>query len=425
MNQGVINLRCAALLGILLIGCAASPQAGNSLPVVRGTSAPGSSAVAPASSAPSSAPADSASKVVVSRPTLRVGTSGDYAPFSTLTGGGSASGFDAELAQAMSHDLGFEVEWSKFRWPELATRVVAGDFDLVMSGVTWLPDRAVSGYLTRSVAHGGPCVIGATDAQRLGVNHGGVLESWARRAFSGRELVVVDDNQSLPSLLASGQVQAIVTDNFERLAFARPSDAVRCEAPVNQKVYWVAPARAKDVGPRLDAWLRDHPATVRAAQSRWFGETQRLDAVTHLVDLLTRRFAFMPLVAAQKNARHLPIEDLPREREVLGGVEQSALRMGLPRAATTELFRVQIELSKAVQRRQSQPTSLDLGTQIRPALTALGEAILDALAEARAAHEEPTAADLQPLAEWLTESERQQLLSALLAASALAPSEAN
>jgi len=350
-------------------------------------------------------------------PSLRVGTSGDYAPFSTLKGTAPPSGFDAELALLLAHDLGLEIQWVKFRWPELATRVAEDAFDVAMGGVTWQPERAVTGYLTRSVAHGGPCVIGATDARRLGVNHGGVLEVWARRTFPGRELLIVDDNRSLPGLLATGQIQAIVTDTFERRAFARPIDPVHCEPPLSQKIYWITPAH-RDLGPTIDAWLRDRTPRIREAQQRWFGEAQRLDATTHLVDLLARRFAFMPLVAAQKKARGLPIEDPQREREVLEAVQQKARGLGLPLRETTELFQLQIELSKVVQQRPSEPTTLDLGTQIRPTLSALGDRILDALVEARAAHATPTEADLEPLSTWLTPTERQQLLSALKATAA-------
>jgi len=351
------------------------------------------------------------------RPTLRVGTTGDYAPFSEIKGAASPIGFDPDLALLLAHDLGFQIQWVKFRWPELATRVAEDAFDVAMSGVTWQPERAVSGYLTRSVAHGGPCLIGASDARRLGVNHGGVLEAWARRTFPDRDFVIVDDNRSLPGLLATGQIQAIVTDSFERRAFARPADPVHCEPPLNQKIYWITPAH-RDLGPTIDAWLRDRTARIREAQQRWFGEAQRLDATTHLVDLLARRLAFAPLVAAQKKARGLPIEDPKREREVLEAVQQKARGLGLPLRETGELFQLQIEFSKVVQQRPSEPTSLDLGTQIRPTLTALGDRILDALVELRAAHETPTEADLEPLSTWLASAERQQLLSALKAVAA-------
>ena len=344
-----------------------------------------------------------------------MGTSGDYAPFSTRDGSGQPQGFDVDLASELAADLGFELRWVPFRWPELAQKLQAGEFDVAMGGVTWQPARDVAGYMTRAVARGGPCVLGDANAARVAVNRGGILEAWARAHLQGRELVTVDDNQSLPQLLADGRAGAIVTDSFELHAFARPGWAQRCEPALARKVYWIAPAAPADLAPNIDAWLRDHAERVQAAQQRWIGERQHLDAATHLIDLLARRFAFMPLVAAIKAERQLPIEDLPREREVLDAVAAGARRVGLPEAATVQLFSLQIELSKAVQRRQREPSPLDLGTQIRPALSALGDRILAALLEARTAKLSLSPPDLELLTPWLAPEERERLRAAVLA----------
>jgi ABC-type amino acid transport substrate-binding protein len=353
-------------------------------------------------------------------PVLRVGTSGDYAPFSTRDAAGELQGFDVELAAVLASELGFELRWVPFRWPDLARQLGAGEFDVAMGGVTWQPARDVAGYMTRAIARGGPCVLGDAAAPRVAVNRGGILESWARRNLAERELITVDDNQSLPELLAAGRVGAIVTDSFELRAFARPGWAQRCEPALARKVYWVAPAAPSELGARIDAWLGSHTERVQAAQQRWIGERQRLDASTHLIDLIARRFAFMPLVATLKAERHLPIEDLPREREVLAAVAASARREGLPERAAVELFALQIELSKAVQGRQHEPSTLDLGAQIRPALSALGDRILSALAEARRDQRlgALAPADLELLSPWLAPDERERLRRALQAVAA-------
>ncbi|MGC4089716.1 MAG: transporter substrate-binding domain-containing protein [Polyangiaceae bacterium] len=348
---------------------------------------------------------------------LRVGTSGDYAPFAVTNASGVLSGFDVEIAQQLARDLGMRVRWVTFRWPSLAQDVASDAFDVAMGGITWQPARGVLGYLTRAVARGGPCVLGDAAAVRVGVNRGGVLEAWARGRFGGRELVVVDENRSLPTLLAHHDVGAIVTDSFERKSFARPGWDVSCEPPRLRKVYWVGPAHARELGPRIDAWLRENGAAVRAAQLRWFGEPQRFDATAHLLDLLARRFAFMPIVAALKAQKHLPIEDSAREREILTGMSFNAHRFGLPELPLLDLFTRLIELSKAVQRRQQEPVALDLKVQIRPALDELGERILEALVEARQAHELAGLApsDLEMLDPWLSREEQQELTVALRA----------
>ena len=418
----------ACRLGAAL-GLAACTQPSGPAPAPAPVSAAPSAATpaaAPSSAATPPAPTSAAAGApAASDSVLRVGTSGDYAPFSSIEASGQRSGFDVELAERLASDLGLELRWVAFRWPELARQLGAGDFDVAMGGVSWQPARDAAGYMTRARARGGPGVLGAAAAARIAVNRGGVLEAWARSHLVGRELVSVDDNLGLPELLAQGQVGAIVTDSFELHTFARPGWASHCEAPLTRKVYWVRPGRAGELGRRIDGWLFEHGPSVQAAQERWLGERQRLDAVTHLVDLLARRFAYMPLVAAMKAARGLPIEDLPREREVLDGVRRSAHDRGLPEEPVLALFALQLELSKAVQRRQSEPSSLDLGRQVRPALSALGERIVDALAEARAARPAPAidTADLELLSPWLGPDERQRLLASVRAV-LLAPANA-
>jgi len=300
------------------------------------------------------------------------------------------------------------------RWPRLQAAVGGGEIDLVMSGVTWQPARSVVGYMTRALARGGPCLLGDAHGTPVAVNRGGVLEAWARAHFPENALVTVDDNRSLPGLLASGRVRVVVTDSFELHAFARPEWPSVCEPRLARKVYWIAPGH-EPLARAVDGWLATHVERVQAAQLRWFGERQSLRALDHLSDLLARRLAFMPLVAELKAKSGLPIEDLPREKQVLEASEQQAQKIGLPAESARKFFALQIELAKAVQRRRREPTELELARQIRPALNELGDRILDALAAASRQGElaGATLADLETLTPWLDANELTQLLDAL------------
>ena len=387
-------MRCVGLLGLAFLwaGCApAGPTHGAAIAAPQAAGEP-------------------------ARAELRVGTSGDYAPFSLVESPGVVRGFDADVANAMAEDLGLRLRWIPFRWIDLPRDLVEGHFDVAMAGITWQPARAVLGYMTRAVARGGPCLLGDPRASRVAVNRGGVLETWSHEHLPDRELVVVDDNRTLPELLATARVGAIVTDSFEQRIFRRPSWALTCEPPLARKVYWVGPDHP-DLGPRIDGWLSAHRAVVQAAQERWFGERQRLDDVGDLVDLLARRMAFMPLVGDLKAKRGLPIEDLARERTVIELVAAAARVRGLPDQATRQFFELQIELSKAVERRMRESSALDLERQIRPALNQLGARIVDALAKARETHglASCTLADLDPLAPWLNADERALLYARLRA----------
>lgn len=353
---------------------------------------------------------------------LRIGTSGDYPPFS-VERDGTRVGFDIELAERFGREAGLRIEWVTFRWPELAADVAADRFDVAMSGVTFTPERAATGYLTRAVATSGPCVLGNATPKRVAVNRGGVLEQFARQRFRDADVRAVDRNQSLPELLARGEVDAIVTDRFEIAYFRGKREAAwpeACEPPVDRKVFWVAPARAGDLGPRLDAWLARNEAQVDAARARWLGASARRSDGDHLLDLLARRLALMPAVARAKAGRGLPIEDPEREARIVAGVRARARAAGLDVATVESLFRLQIDVGKRVQQRaaaaRDAAPDLDLDLALRPAISALGDRIVSALAAtAPIPASALDGADWGPVAIWLDGPEQAALRDALLA----------
>jgi chorismate mutase-like protein len=333
------------------------------------------------------------------RPVLRVGTSGDYAPFSSR-----GRGFDVEVAEAMARDLGYRLRWVSFTWPTLQASAEGGDFDVAMSGVTWRPHRAIAGTLSRAVAAGGPCLLGIAPIGRVGVNRGGILEAHATRRFGAARLLVVDDNQALPGLLETGRVGAIVTDSFELSHFARDGWVSTCEPARDRKVYWVTRAAPAALAARLDDWIARNEPLLRTLRVRWFGAPQPRSDVSHLVDLLTRRLALMPSVAAYKREHGQPIEDQAREAKVLAAMRARASELGVSGRALNSLFELQIELAKAVQRRTPTDAAALPLDRVRKTLITLGDRILAALVDARR-WPEIGAGDLEPLSDLLEPAE--------------------
>jgi cyclohexadienyl dehydratase len=344
-------------------------------------------------------------------PELRVGTSGDYAPFSL-----DGRGFDVEVAHRFAAEHGLALRFVPFRWPELEAAVRAGTFDVAMSGVTWRPERAVVGYQTRAVAMGAPCLVGADPPRRVAVNRGGRLERWARARFPEAAILAVDDNRSLPERLCRGEVDAFVTDRFE-LGHVRDAGwPARCEPATERKVYWVAPARAADLGPALDAWLERSEPALAELRARWFGAPDPRAPLDDAIDLLARRFELMPAVARAKRARGLPLADPAQEERVLAAARQSAASAGLAAAPTEALFRLLVAQARRVQQRAGDDAApaLDLDAELRPAIGALGPRIVAALARAvPLAPGDLPVERMLPLATLLDAAERAELARAL------------
>lgn len=329
---------------------------------------------------------------------LRVGTSSDYAPFSTRSAAGEYVGFDVEIARAYAADRGRTLVFVPFRWPELAARLAAGDFDVVMSGVTVRPDRLVAGHMTATVARSDAVLVthaagasaerGAAAFDRsertVAVNRGGHLEQVARARFPHARIATADDNTALPDLLARGTADAIVTDTAELAAFEADCRAARLRADAaplgtaaplgaaaalaagapcfrtmarlarDDKAYWL-PLAGGALAADLDAWLaaRERSGWLPAVRARLLptdAPSPLPPAAASLVARVRRRLSLMPAVAAAKRAAALPIEDRAREAIVERDAAARAAAAGLDADRYVAFVRVEIAAAKAIQR---------------------------------------------------------------------------
>ncbi len=361
-------------------------------------------------------------------PLLRVGTSGDYPPFSLAREDG-VEGFDIAVAQRFADDTGRRVQFVPFHWPDLPAALAAGRFDIAMGGITMRPERTFAGSYTRPVVETGAVVLvrpgvarTATDvdrrAIRLGVNAGGHLERVARRLFSHAFIQPMDDNLGLAAQLDTGAVDAVVMDDLEADLVLHHVTEARRLGPLTRdhKAYL---GRDPALVAELDAWLgaREEDGWLTKLRAQWFGDaraTPRTRAESErdaLVTLLDLRLAFMPMVAAAKERANLPIEDPAQEQRVLDTVRTRARELGLDVESVAALFQAQLVAGRAVQRtylmtpapQRWAVEAAGLGDQLRPALARVSDAIVVRAAEVVKA------------------PERAQLLSASVAADGLDP----
>ena len=143
-----------------------------------------------------------------------------------------------------------------------------------------------------------------------------------------------------------------------------------------------APSRRRFIA-LLGALLLTACATPQAP------ETQKLD---RLLELIGQRLGYMDDVARNKWNSGAPIEDIPREQEIIQSLGKQAAGYGLDAAIARDFFRAQIEASKIIQRArfaewkaQNQApfrNPPDLRDKIRPALDALTPELMRALVDA-------------------------------------------
>ena len=376
---------------------------------------------------------------VDSRPTLRVGTSGDYPPFSHWPEGApSPSGFSIDLAQAYAASTGRTVEWTRFAWPTLAAQLAAAEFDFALSGVTIRPDRSISGRFSVPLTISGAVVL-TPEANALGssaghdalnapgvgiaVNAGGHLERTARTLFPAAQIFPIPNNGAVLEALDRPEVDAVVTDTLEAPIWLARRKGLRAIGPLtrDRKGAWFPVEHATPEIERLDAWLIAAEADGALGQLRAIWKLPEEATATPSAALLARldeRLSLMQAVAQAKYTLGREIEDRDREARVVraaGRALEAALESPsqttsppIDSAKVERFYRAQIEAAKWIQwewtRRQAALSSPEgseaareaenaaaarrLENELRPALLFLGDRIAALVAQSASAEDQ-------------------------------------
>lgn len=358
---------------------------------------------------------------------LRIGTSGDYAPFSLRAPTGDLTGFDIVVAQRLGQDLGRSVEFVPFRWPDLTAQLRTGAFDVAMSGVTVRADRALFANFTRPYAQtGAVAVIRTADREkfrrladldrknvRIAVNRGGHLEQVARQRFSHAQLVPLAENTALQSTLAHGDVDVAISEEFEARTWTAAPFLTLGPFTHDLKAYAVR-RDSGDLLQRIDDWLaaREADGWLNEQRRRWLGEravrTPEQAGFEALVGAVDLRLQLMPFVAAVKRREHLPIEDPAQEARVVERVRSAATAASLQADAVVDLFRIQMDAAKAVEHASpaaTVPPDLALA-DVRAAVATTSDQVIAALVRSQ---------------RWLAEPRLQEQLNAAMRAGLTAP----
>jgi cyclohexadienyl dehydratase len=159
---------------------------------------------------------------------LRVGTTGDYAPFS-LDANGALSGSDIQLAQELAGQLHARAVFIHTSWSSMLDDLGHGAFDLTMGGVSITPAREVQGSFSVPYSSGGKTILArCADARkfrtlaavdrpkvRVVVNPGGTNEQYVRTHVHQAQIVAHPDNQTIFDELSAGRADVMITDDVE------------------------------------------------------------------------------------------------------------------------------------------------------------------------------------------------------------------
>jgi cyclohexadienyl dehydratase len=206
---------------------------------------------------------------------IRIGTPGDYAPFSVETNG-ALSGSDIELAQRLASRLGLTPVFIRTSWRALLDDLRADRFDLAVGGISVNSERLAVGVFSPPIVNGGKTAIGrCSDAARFRrfglidrpgvrviVNPGGTNEKFVRKELRRASVTVYPDNRSIFEELQSGRADVMFTDDTEvTLQTHRHPELCR----LLRDIYWRADK----------SFLMQRSTSLNRAVHDWFNDEAR------------------------------------------------------------------------------------------------------------------------------------------------------
>lgn len=247
---------------------------------------------------------------ILERGVLRVGTSGDYKPFSFVVPqadaekgrfakaevGSSLSkkteaevliGYDIDAAKKLAEDLGVKIEFVPFEWRNLIAGLVADKYDIAMSGITIRLERA------KAVAFSEPYIlIGSSplvrkeearrfrswqDVDRPGVNVvvtlGTSNDQIVTKRFKNATIKRITAPASTVAELLAGRADATITDNIAAVMQAQDHPELHAVSPRHpfEKDFFGYPVQQSD-----QVWLNFVDTWVKLnAQDGFFEQLEQ------------------------------------------------------------------------------------------------------------------------------------------------------
>lgn len=179
---------------------------------------------------------------------IRIGTTGDYKPFSYKGADGSLTGADISMAKDLAASLGVKAEFVTTTWKTMLDDFKAGKFDVALGGITVNPARAeVGDFSVSNVSDGKRPIARCADKDkyttleaidqptvRVIVNPGGTNDKFAHQHFKKAPIEVFPDNKVIFGQIAAGKADVMVTDGVEVDLQSKLNVGVLCPVAVKE-----------------------------------------------------------------------------------------------------------------------------------------------------------------------------------------------
>lgn len=198
---------------------------------------------------------------------IKVGMCPEFPPFESINEDGDIEGFDADLAKAIGEIMGVDVEFVNTPYEGLIAGLQAGDFDIIMSGMS--PEEAVEAGSDLNVSNNyyelAEVILTKDEniktkddlaGKKVG-SHAGSTSEYAVDDLigAGMELTSMPYNRHSEAFadLQNGNLDAqVVEDSWAKAKVTEDSGIIICEEPVTS--YDIAAVMNSGTDSLLDAY---------------------------------------------------------------------------------------------------------------------------------------------------------------------------
>lgn len=163
---------------------------------------------------------------ILERGELRVGISGDLPPLNMKNKAGEIIGLEVDIVSALAHAMGLEVVLVETPFPKLIDTLLAGEVDVIISGMTMTPER------NAHMAFVGPYFISGTsvltkdpeiaseyepaaldvEGRKFAALAGSTSAAFVSEVLPQTKLVTTDDYDEAVQMVIAGEVDGLVAD---------------------------------------------------------------------------------------------------------------------------------------------------------------------------------------------------------------------
>jgi len=164
--------------------------------------------------------ASSVIEAIKQRGTLQVGLS-TFVPWSMNNKDGELIGFEIDVANKLAEDMGVEVEFVPTAWDGIIPALIAGKFDVIISGMTVTPARNLTVNFSIPYAHSGMRLVANKKHEgklstladfnspdiSFSLRRGSTPVAYAKQVFPDANLLLFDDD--------GASIQEVINDRAD------------------------------------------------------------------------------------------------------------------------------------------------------------------------------------------------------------------